>query len=78
MTQTTPFARVFKDLRRKSEKSRYSLARYCGLDESYPLRLESGERRAPTRDTTLKIAFGLASGCAAISLHDVHRLLMAG
>ena len=64
-------------LRTKSGKSRYKLAQYSGLDESYILRLESGEKRNPSRDTVMKLGFALVSGCPEVAMDDVNALLLA-
>ena len=48
---TTEFSRTLKRLRSKLGKTKYKLAQYSGLDEAYVLRLESGERQKPSRDT---------------------------
>ena len=49
----TRFSQTLKRLRLQSGKSRYKLAQYSGLDEAYLLRLESGERRNPSRDAVV-------------------------
>ena len=75
---TTEFSRTLKRLRSKSEKSRYKLAQYSGLDEAYVLRLESGERQNPSRDTVMKLGLALVSDSDTVSIHDVNELLLAG
>ncbi|MEE9202091.1 MAG: helix-turn-helix transcriptional regulator [Dehalococcoidia bacterium] len=75
--QTTQFGRCLQELRRKADKSRYRLAQYTGLNEAYLLRLESGERRQPSRDVALMLALALASGSDQVSLYDVEELLLS-
>ena len=74
----TDFSRTLKRLRSKAGKSRYKLAQYSGLDEAYVLRLESGERQNPSRDTVMKLALALVTDSATVSIHDVNELLLAG
>ena len=71
------FSRCLVALRAKAGKSRYKLAQYCNLDESYILRLETGERRHPSRDTVEKLCLALVSGCSKITLDDVNSLYLA-
>ena len=52
------FPRLLEELRIQSGKSRYKIAQYSGLDEAYLLRLETGERRNPSRDTVEKLCPG--------------------
>ena len=54
----TEFSKILKDLMDKSGKTRYRLARSSGVDEAYIFRLESGERRNPTRDLVVKLGMG--------------------
>ena len=75
---TTQFSETLKRLRLQSGKSRQELAQYSGLNEAYLFRLESGERRNPSRDTVIKIALALVSGTTAVSIQDVNELLLAG
>ncbi len=75
--QTTQFGRCLQELRHKAAKSRYRLAQYTGLNESYLLRLESGEKRQPSRDVALMLALALASGSDQVSLYDVEELLLS-
>ena len=74
----TEFSRTLKRLRVKSGKTKYKLAQYSGLDEAYVLRLESGERHNPSRDTVMKLGLALVSDSATVSIHDVNELLLAG
>ena len=75
--QPTQFSITLKTLREKSGKSRYRLAQCSGLDEGYLGRLESGERRNPSRDTVIKIGLALVQGTTEVSIHDVQELLLA-
>ena len=75
---TTEFSRALKRLRSKSGKTKYKLAQYSGLDEAYVLRLESGERQNPSRDTVMKLGLALVADSDTVSIHDVNELLLAG
>ena len=74
----TEYSRTLKRLRSKSGKTKYKLAQYSGLDEAYVLRLGSGERQNPSRDTVMKLGLALVSDSATVSIHDVNELLLAG
>ena len=74
---TTEFSRALKRLRSKSGKTKYKLAQYSGLDEAYVLRLESGERQNPSRDTVMKLGLALVADSDTVSIHDVNELLLA-
>ncbi len=71
------FAVLLKRTRENAGKSRYSLARFSGVDEAYILRLESGERQNPSRDVVVKLALGLVSDSRSVTLDDVNSLLLA-
>ena len=75
---TTEFSGTLRRLRSKSGKTRYKLAQYSGLDEAYVLRLESGERQNPSRDTVMKLGLALVADSDTVSIHDVNELLLAG
>ena len=75
--QPTQFSVTLKTLREKSGKSRYRLAQCSGLDEGYLGRLESGERRNPSRDTVIKVGVALVQDTTEVSIHDVQELLLA-
>ena len=75
---TTQFSETLKRLRLQSGKSRQELAQYSGLSEAYLFRLESGERRNPSRDTVIKIALALVAGASSVSVCNVNGLLLAG
>ena len=72
------FGQTLHKLRTKAGKSRYRLAKYSGLNEAYILRLESGERQNPSKDTVMKLGLALAATSEAISIHDINELLLAG
>ena len=72
------FGATLKKLRLKSGKSRYRLAQYSGLDEAYILRLESGQRQNPSRDTVMKLCLALVAKSDVVSLQNVNALLLAG
>ena len=71
------FAETLKRLRIKSGKSRYKLAQYSELSESYILRLESGERANPSRDVVVKLGMALAQGVSSIEIWDIDTLLLS-
>lgn len=75
--QHTQFSITLKTLREKSGKSRYRLAQCSGLDEGYLGRLESGERRNPSRDTVIKIGLALVQDTTEVTIHDVQELILA-
>ena len=74
--QPKEFPAVLRVLRERSGKSIYRLAQYSGLTEAYLGRLETGERRNPTRDTVVKIGIALVQDSAEVSIHDVQELLL--
>ena len=71
------FGETLKTLRSKAQKSRYRLAQYSGLVEAYILRLESGERQNPSRDSVMKLSLALASTSEVVNIQDVNALLLA-
>ena len=71
------FGQTLKRLRTKSGKSRYRLNQYSGLDEAYILRLESGERQNPSRDSVMKLGLALVATSEAMSIQGVNELLLA-
>ena len=73
----TGFSVLLRSLRERSGKSRYRLAQFCGVNEAYLLRLESGERRNPTRDTVVKLGLALVADSSSVTLDDVNELLLA-
>ena len=75
---TTEFSGTLRRLRSKSGKTRYKLAQYSGLNEAYVFRLESGERRNPSRDIVVKLCLALVADSDAVSIHDVNELILSG
>ena len=73
----TEFSKILKDLMDKSGKTRYRLARCSGVDEAYIFRLESGERRNPTRDIVVKLGLGLMHDSSSVTVDDVNELLLS-
>ena len=71
------FAKTLRKIRTKSGKSNYRLAQYSGLDEAYILRLESGERQNPSRDSVMKLCLALAANSEDVSINDANALLLA-
>ena len=71
------FANIFRDLRQKTGKSRYNMAKFTGLDESYLLRLETGERNNPSRDVVLMIGLALVRQSNLVEIWDIDNLLMS-
>ena len=71
------FSEVFKTLRQRAQKSKYRVAQYSGIDQSYILRLETGERANPSRDVVLMLALALVHDSDSVGIHDVEELLMA-
>ena len=71
------FSRVLVELRTKSGNTRYKISQYSGLDGAYLLRLETGERRHPSRDTVEKLCLALVSGSTTVTIDDVNRLRLA-
>ena len=71
------FSEVFRTLRRRAQKSRYRIAQYSGIDQSYILRLETGEKANPSREVVLMLALALVHDSDSVGIHDVEELLMA-
>ena len=69
------FGKKLATLRHKSGRSRYSLARFSGLSEAYILRLETGQRRNPSRDVVIMIALSLVQSSDVFELWDIDELL---
>jgi len=72
------FAEFLQGLRHKAGKSRYRLAQYSGLNESYILRPESGKRTNPSRDAVIMLALALVQGGAPTEIWDLDALLHFG
>ena len=70
------FANNLKMLRKKSGKSRYRLWQLTGLDQSFLLRLERGEKN-PSRNTVLLLGLALVHNGDDVSCDDVDELLLA-
>ena len=71
------FGETLKNLRLKSDLSRYRLAQFSGITEAYILRLESGERSNPSRDVVLKLGLSLIKGSEALEIWDIDVLLLS-
>ena len=71
------FGDALKTLRKRSDKSRYRLAQYSGINQAYVQRLETGERNNPSRDVVLMLAFALVENSDSVSVNDVDFLLLA-
>ena len=71
------FAETLQALRQRSGKSMYRLAQDSGIDQSYILRLERGEKDNPSCNTVLMIGFALVRNCDSVDIHDVEELLLA-
>ena len=71
------FSEQLRMLRHKARKSKYRVAQYSGIDQSYILRLENGEKANPSRDVVLMLAFALARNSDAVGIDDVEELLWA-
>ena len=71
------FSEKLRMLRHKARKSKYLMAQYSGIDQSYILRLETGEKANPSRDVVLMLAFALAYNSDAVGIDDVEDLLWA-
>ena len=71
------FAETLKKLRTRAGKSRYRLAQFSGLNQTYILRLERGDRENPTRDVVIMLGFGIVEGSESVAIWDIDELLMA-
>ena len=71
------FGELLKDLRLRTGKSKYRLAQYSGLDQTYIDRLETGHRYNPSRDVVLMIALALVENSDVLGVNDVDELLFA-
>lgn len=72
------FAHVLRTLRKRAGKSRYRIARFSGLDQAYILRLETGERKRPSRATVFRLTLALVEGNSGLSVEDMYQLYEAG
>ena len=66
---------TLRQLRRKSGKSTYQLAKLAGLDQAFLRRVERGEKGA-SRETIIRVGIALVHNSDAIGLHDVDELLL--
>ena len=71
------FSEKFRMLRHRARKSKYRVAQYSGIDQSYILRLETGEKANPSRDVVLMLALALSNNSDAVGIGDVEELLLA-
>jgi len=71
------FAETLIRLRKKAGASRYRLALWTGLSETYLMRLERGERLSPSRDVVMMLAMALVRTSPAVSTDDVNELLLS-
>ena len=73
--EMSEFGKKLCSLRRKCGRSRYNLARFSGLSEAYILRLETGERRNPSRDVVIMLALSLVRASDVFEVWDIDELL---
>ena len=71
------FASTLRGIRLKAGMSRYRLAQWSGINESYIHRLESKERSEPSRDVVIMLSLALARGECPVEVWDVDDLLLA-
>ena len=71
------FSEKLRMLRHKTQKSKYRVAQDSGIDQSYILRLETGEKANPSRDVVLMLALALSYNSDAVGIDDVEELLLA-
>ena len=71
------FASTLSRIRLRAGISRYRLAHWSGINESYIHRLESGERYGPSRDVVLMLGLALARGEYAVEIWEVDDLLLS-
>lgn len=71
------FGNALRDLRRRTDKSRYRLAQYTGIDQAYILRLETGERTHPSRDVVMMLALALVENSEAVTVDDIDEMLLS-
>ena len=68
---------MLKSLRVRSGQSRYRLADYSGITQSYILRLESGEKSNPSRKVVIKLGLSLLKGSDALEIWEIDVLLLS-
>lgn len=71
------FPEKLRMLRHKTRKSKYKVSQYSGIDQSYILRLETGEKANPSRDVVLMLSLGLVHDSDVVGIDDVDELLLA-
>lgn len=71
------FASTLRGIRLKAGMSRYKLAHWSGINESYIHRLESRERSGPSRDVVIMLGLALARGEHAVEIWEVDDLLLS-
>ena len=71
------FSNTLTQLRKKAGTSRYKMAQWTGLSETYLFRLEKGERLKPSRDVVIMLAMALAFDSKNIDIFDVEELLLS-
>ena len=71
------FGDTLRTQRKMTGKSRYRLAQFSGINESYILRLERGERSNPSRDVVIRLGLALLAGSDALILENIEELLLA-
>jgi len=63
-------------LRKKTGKSRYRLWQLTGLDQSFLLRLEKGQKN-PSRNTVVLLGLALVHGSSEVTCDEIDGLLLA-
>ena len=71
------FGSTLKTFRIMADKSRYGLAQYSGLTESYIWRLERGERSKPSREVVLMLGLALVANSESVAIWDIDELLLS-
>ena len=71
------FSETFSTLRHRARKSKYKIAQYSGIDQSYILRLETGEKSNPSRDVVMMLGLALAHNSDVVGIDEVEELLLA-
>lgn len=71
------FGENLRKMRTKSGKSKYRLAQDSGIDESYILRLERGDRTSPSRDVVVTLGLALMQVSGGVDIGDIDTLLLS-
>ena len=71
------FSETLRKMRTKSGKSKYRLAQDSGIDESYILRLERGDRTRPSRDVVVTLGLALMQVSGGVDIGDIDTLLLS-